>query len=473
MGHGSSLRRAVAGAVSVVALAAFAGGCTSEEQEPPKAEPSTSPSASDGGGLDFAVYGPEAVTDAYRALAEQWNADHPDIPVDVTTYADRAEAATAMAAAREKGQAPDVFLADRRDLGTLVADKAVRRVDDLLAARGVDFGDGFSRVGLAAFSDEAALQCMPVDVSPMVVYYNPKLIELDQIAEEGRAEITAERGWTIAEFGRAAAQPRRPGVRGLYVAPTLEQIAPFVWSGGGQVVDDQVEPTTLTLSDDASRDALERLLEVVRDPGLTFGQKAIERRSALSRFKAGKLGMMLGYRELTAELRRDPRLTFDVMPMPSLGSGATNGRITGACISSDSSNEAAAADFLAALTSTSSQDALAATGYVMPANTDSLDDEAFLQAGQRPLHSQVFLREQRDVQLLPATASWGDLEDSLAEPLRDLFYLPVIDPLEERLTAIDESSVPFLDPEAAEESGSPSPSPSTSSTSSPSSSPRS
>ncbi|KQT94456.1 hypothetical protein ASG49_06175 [Marmoricola sp. Leaf446] len=464
----SSVRRSVAGVVALVAVAAFAGGCTSEEQEPPQADPSPSASASDDGVLDFTVYGPEAVTDAYRGLADQWNADHPDTQVEVTAYPDRERAAAAVAKAREAGQAPDLFLADRQDLGTLVEDEALRRVDDLLAAREVDFGDGFSRVGLAAFSDEAALQCMPVDVSPLVVYYNPQLIELDQIADEGRAEITAERGWTIGEFGRAAAQPRRPGVRGLYVEPSLEQVAPFVWSGGGQVVDDQVDPTTLTLSDDASRDALERLLEVVRDPGLTFGQDALERRSALARFKAGRLGMLLGYRDLTAELRRDPRLTFDVMPLPVVNSGATIARITGACISADSTDESGAADFLAALTSQSAQDALAATGYVMPANTASLDDEAFLQAGQRPLHSQVFLRELRDVQLLPATSSWNDLESSLTGALDDLFYLPVIDPLEERLTAIDDSSVPFLDPEAASESPSVDPSPSSSPSSSPS-----
>jgi multiple sugar transport system substrate-binding protein len=299
---------------------------------------------------------------------------------------------------------------------------------------------------------------MPVDVSPLVVYYNPRLIELDQIAAEGRDEVTAERGWNISEFGLAAAQPRRPGVRGLYIAPRLEQIAPFVWSGGGQVVDDPADPTTLTLADDASRDAFEQLLEVVRDPGLTFGQDAIQRRSALDRFKAGKLGMLLAYRDLTAELRRNPRFTFDVMPLPVVGGGATNARVTGACISPSSSDQQGAADFLAALSSTYAQNTLAATGYVMPANTKSLNAEAFLQEGQRPLHSQVFLRELRDVRMLPATRSWAELETSLASALDDLFYLPVIDPLQERLAAIDASSVPFLDPKAASEIPSPSPS---------------
>ena len=149
-------------------------------------------------------------------------------------------------------------------------EKAVRRVDDLLADREVDFGDGYTRNGLEAFSADAALQCMPLDVSPMVVYYNPKLIELDRIAEPGSSPVTQETGWSLDEFGRAALQPRRPGVRGLYVAPDLEQVAPFIWSGGGEVVDDTDKPTTLTLSDGASASAMEKLLEIVRDPALTF-----------------------------------------------------------------------------------------------------------------------------------------------------------------------------------------------------------
>ena len=97
---------------------------------------------------------------------------------------------------------------------------------------------------------------MPLDVSPMVVYYNPKLIELDRIAEPGRNPVTQEDGWSLDEFQRGGARSRAgPGVRGLYVAPDLEQVAPFIWSGGGEVVDDTDEPTTLTLSDGPVRRA--------------------------------------------------------------------------------------------------------------------------------------------------------------------------------------------------------------------------
>ncbi|SDR88777.1 carbohydrate ABC transporter substrate-binding protein, CUT1 family [Nocardioides scoriae] len=447
---GWSLRRSVVATAALAVLTATAA-CTSTEQEPPAAEPTPSSSSSSSPTQDavvLAVYGPDEVTDVYRSLAATWTSQHPDRPVRVKAYADHAEAMSALVRLRSEGKAPDLFLAGREDLADLMQTKAVRRVDDLLAQRQVDFGDGFNRTGLEAFSDQAALQCMPVDVSPLVVYYNPKLIELDEIAEPGRRPITQERGWTLEEFARAAEQPRRPGVRGLYVEPQLDQVAPFVFSGGGEVVDDTADPTTLTLSDDASRDALEQLLEVVRNPALTFGQDAIAKRSALQRFEEGKLGMLLGYRDLTAELRTRPSLTFDVMPLPSLGSGATVARITGACLSADSDQQDTAADFLATMISQESQDALAATGFTMPANLASLNDEAFLQTGQRPLHSQVFVREVRDIELLPSTTRWVDVLQVAGAQLTDLFDEPVIDPLEERLTALDAASVPLLDPDA-------------------------
>ena len=114
---------------------------------------------------------------------------------------------------------------------------------------------------------------MPLDVSPLVVYFNPQLIELDRIAEPGRNPVTQEDGWNSRSSARAALQPRRPGVRGFYIAPDLEQVAPFVWSGGGEVVDDIDEPTTLTLSDGrVGRVRWRSSCELVRDPALTFNQ---------------------------------------------------------------------------------------------------------------------------------------------------------------------------------------------------------
>jgi multiple sugar transport system substrate-binding protein len=448
----STLRRGVAAAV--VLLVAVAG-CASND-DPPKAKPTPTPQARTE--VTFAVYGPQEVIDTYKRLAADYTVQHENVKILVEDYPSHASAMEALRSARAEGNPPDLFLMDHDDLAGLTADKAVRRVDDLLANREVDFGDGYTRNGLEAFSAESALQCMPLDVSPMVVYYNPQLIELDKIREPDANPVTQEGGWNLDDFAKAALQPKRPGVRGLYVAPDLEQLAPFIWSGGGQVVDDPEKPTTLTLSDGATATAIEKLLEIVRDPALTFNQRALHNRSALQRFEDGRLGMILGYRDLTPVLRAHQSLTFDVMPMPRIGSSATITRMSGLCISQGSPHTDAAADFLAELISDEDSSALAATGYVMPSNVDVLNSDDFLQTGQRPLHSEVFARELRKAQMLPATTTWPAVAASAAFSLTQLFYDPVIAPLQDRLKVIDANSVPLFTPPTPSPSTSPSPS---------------
>lgn len=438
-----SLRRGVA---ALAATALLAAGCASEDE--PRATPTTSPSP---GGtttteLTFAVYGPEPVVAAYKRIAATYTVQNRGTKVVVEDYANHDEALRAVRRGIAAGDPPDLFLMDHDDLSGLAEDDALRRVDDLLAEREIDFGDGYTRNGLEAFSADAALRCFPLDVSPLVVYYNPKLIELDQIAEPGEAPVTQEDGWSMEEFRQAARQARSPGVRGLHVAPNLEQVAPFIWSGGGEIVDDVENPTTLTLADDASREALQQLLEIVRNPGLTFSKEALRKRSALERFTAGQLGMILGFRDLTPVLREQAGLTFDVMPLPKVGRGATIATMSGLCLSSASEHTEQAADFLAMLISEEGAAALAATGYVMPANIDVLNSETFQQTGERPLHADVFTREVRDTQLLPSPPRWPIVRRSVAGSLSELFYEPLIGPLQTRLEAIDAASVSLFDP---------------------------
>ncbi len=440
----TSVRQAVAAVVAVVALASLTAACSTSE-EPPKSQPSSTPTQP--AEVSLAVYGPAPVIAAYKEIATRFTLAHPTTKVVVKAYATHDEALAAFRKAKAAGNPPDVFLIDHDDLTALAQDKSVRRVDDLLAAREVDFGDGYTRTGLEAFSSDAALQCMPADISPMVVYFNPKLIELDRIAEPGRNPVDQKDGWSLDEFASGALQARAPGVRGLYVAPNLEEVAPFIWSGGSDLVDDPKEPTALTLSEGSTQATLEKLLEVVRDPALTFGQAALRRQSALDRFKAGRLGMILGFRDLTPVLRAQQNLTFDVMPLPKVSRGATIASMSGLCISADSAHTSRAADLLADLISEKGASTLAATGYVMPANLDVVNSDAFLQTGQRPLNSTVFAREVRDIRLLPSTPRWPVVRQAVAAQLTRLFYEPVIlPPLADRLALLDESSLAWLGP---------------------------
>ena len=320
-------RRVVASMLVAGALVVTAA-CSGDDDPKPAVTAPTTPAGPTL--LTFAVYGPPQVITAYAKIAADFSAAHPDIVVNVRPYDGHDQAAAALQSEQATGDVPDAFLANLDDLPGLVESKAIRRVDELLAERHVDFGDGYQRDPLESFSADDALQCMPVDVSPLVVYLNTDLVHLPALTPAGQRQITPESGWSLDQFAAAARQAIRRGVRGVYVAPDLEQVAPFIWSGGGHIVDDFDQPTTLTLADGPSAAALEKLLEVVRDPQLTFSPAQLARRSALRRFKSGSLGMMLGYRSLTPQLRAQENLNFDVMPLPKVRGRATIGESNGA-----------------------------------------------------------------------------------------------------------------------------------------------
>ena len=152
------------------------------------------------------------------------------------------------------GVNPDVFLLSRRDLAEVVRDKRNQPIDELLDSRGVDFGDYYKRDALQAFSLDDRLQCMPYGVSPMVIYYNTNLIDFETMREQGLPRPGVRR-----RAGPSTSSPRPPSTppggapRACTSTPRLQGLAPFVYSGGGQLFDDMQEPTTLTLSDESSQ----------------------------------------------------------------------------------------------------------------------------------------------------------------------------------------------------------------------------
>jgi multiple sugar transport system substrate-binding protein len=180
----------------------------------------------------------------------------------------------------------------------------------------------------------------------------------------------------------------------------------------------------------------------------------------------------MGYRNLTPVLRQQQDLLFDVMPMPRISQKATTAALQGLCISEESAHVDEAADFLTYLVSDKSAGQLAATGYAMPTNLAVLTGEEFRQSTQQPFHADVFVKEVRNARPLPDVATWPAVAANAGLGINDLFYQPVIDPLADRLEAIDRASMPIFDPRLVT-SGSPSGSPSGDPSASPSGSPSS
>ncbi len=442
MGVGRGTKALVGGTV----LCALVAGCTTADTER-NAAPSPSPVTSSSVPaepvtISLGVYGPKGQLGAYDALVDAFTDDYPHVTVQLETFAD---AEDVLAAVRGPSP-PDVFLMDHTHLPQLVRDELVEPVDAMLEERQVDFGDGYQRGGLTAFAADARLQCMPHDVSPVVVYYNEDLVDLRRVGEEGEPPPNALDGWTWEMFAAAARQASRGPAKGVYIEPSLDSLAPFVWSAGGDIVDDPQAPTTLTLSAGDAREALEQVLPLVRDDDITPSDEELQKQDAVERFAQGKLGMILGTRALTPTFRDAPDLRFDVMPLPSLGRFRTVADMTGYCISSSTEHAAAAGDLLAFAVGKRGASITTSDGYVVPSNLEVANSAVFMQQSRQPASSFLFNEGVRRAQSLPYHPAWPELAEKVAPDLDRLFYAPVID-LDTLLADIDAESVAVLAPE--------------------------
>ncbi|MEJ7795126.1 MAG: extracellular solute-binding protein [Nocardioides sp.] len=435
--------------LALLLAAGLVAGCESTPGAipPPEETGSTAVDRS----LTFGVFGTEDEVAAYESLVAVYNSLYDGAEMSVESYSSRE---AFMGTLRESGEVPDVFLASARDLAWLGDQQVLQPVDSLLLERGVDFGDLYSRDAVLAFSAEARLQCMPVGISPMVIYYNTELVDFDKMEARGLPVPDQERvTWGLDAFTAAAefaSRPRR-GTRGIHVPPTVENLAPFVYAGGGEVFDDATEPTSLAFSGDDSRAALEEVLPVLRDPRLTLSDEQLQKRPAMEWFTRGKLAMIQGYRDEVPTLRQVTGLRFDVISSPSIERSATVGDLSGMCVSAGTANATAAADFLVHMASSVSLRRVASEGYLVPANLEVALSTDFQQPGRAPDHAEVFTNAVRTIVLPPLIDDQPELELVVSESLDDLLTAPILTDLDALTEQIDLESRTVLDPEGLAE----------------------
>ncbi len=418
--------------------------------------------------VTFGAFGSDEEVAALQDVVDSFNASSTTRTVTLTSWPDHESALEDVLA----GNAPDVFLASRIDLGQLVEADAVRPVSLLLDERGVDFGDRFSRDAVDAFALDDELQCMAYSVSPMVIYYNTDVVDFERMERRGLDvpavdDNGARDRWTLAEFAAAAQfASRRGDRRGVWIDPTLQGLAPFIYSGDGSVFDDDREPTSLAFSDDATREALSQTLAILRDPTITPTNAQLARATPVQLFKRGELAMIAGFRNLVPQLRAADDLAFDVLPMPTLDTRATVGDISGLCISEESTVQGDAADFIAYAVSDAAIAKVASTGYIVPANTQVASSADFLAPGLEPANAEVFNSSIRYMEVPPFIDQRFELVDAVTPLLERLVTAPGVLDLELTTEQIDQASRMVLSPD--EETESPSESPSESPTESPS-----
>jgi multiple sugar transport system substrate-binding protein len=448
------LRRSALTAAGL-ALVLTTAACTGDPEPEPRPSPSPSQSAEPTekpSKITFGAFGSDEEVAAFQSVVDSFNASSTTRRVVLQSWPDHESAVEDVLA----GNVPDVFLTSRIDLDQLVEAETLQPVSLLLDERGVDFGDRFSRDAVDAFAMDDELQCMAYSVSPMVIYYNTRVVDFEKMERReldvpGANDEGERERWTLAQFGAAAQfASRRGDRRGVWIDPTLEGLAPFIYSGDGQVFDDDREPTSLAFSDDSTREALEQTLAILRNAALTPTNAQLARATPVQLFKRGELAMIAGFRNLVPELREAEDLDFDVLPMPTIDSRATVGDISGLCISADSEVAGDAADFIAYAVSDEAISTVAETGYIVPANTSVAASPEFLAPEQEPRNANVFNTSIRYMVVPPFIDQEEELVEAVTPLLERLVTAPGVLDLEGTTEEIDLASQEILAPEETE-----------------------
>ncbi len=442
--------RKLAGSLAVAGIVLALSACNGGTDPDPSAssDPSaTSPSSTGPKTLTLTlnVYGSEPAIAAYHQIAADYSAAHPEVTFHIKDFSDAAAAAEGTMAQLEASKGPDLFLLDQEYLPRFVASNHLEPVDALLEDRGTDFGDGYQRTALTAFSANAGLQCMPAEMSPRVVYYNKRLLPQALLEGQGVTLPSGLDSWTWEDFAttaRAAVEVHgAQGVKGAYLPPDLESLTAFLRSAGSDSVDAVNDPTTLTLSDDTGLATLTSIATLTHDPTVSLTAREIVAESPLDRFVAGRLAMYVGTRADLPSMLAAKRLRFDVFPLPTFGKAQSTSEVNGFCLNRSSTAIPEAADFLAYAVSDEAAVTAAESNAIVPASLQVLRTVSFTEPEGRQMDANVFITALRRSAPMPSAQAWPEVLAEAGGTLTRVYLDPTFDlqnrlgPVLERLEA--------------------------------------
>jgi multiple sugar transport system substrate-binding protein len=405
-----------------------------------------------GAAVRLLLFGSPDELAAYRELADAYRAAAPGASVELVEASDRSDLIAKLSTSIAGGSPPDVFLMNYRFYGQFAAKDAIEPLDDRLAKSGVIRPDAYYRGPMEAFRWRGRQLCLPQNVSSLAVYYNRDLFRRYGVPEP-RA------GWTwndLVATARALTRtatgaPVRPGeseganraaVYGLGIEASVIRLAPFVWSHGGDIVDNPQRPTRLTFDSPAAREALRNLVDLRQAYGVVPTDDEVESEDDESRFANGRLAMLMNSRRVTTTFRSITAFEWDVAPIPTYDTPANVLHSDAYCVTRASKNKDNAWRFLQFAFGPDGQRIMAGTGRTVPSHVEVSRSSAFLGPAQPPRSARVFLEAIDHIRALPTISTWPEIEDVTGGILENALYRG--DKLDDVIRQLDEQTRPMF-----------------------------
>jgi multiple sugar transport system substrate-binding protein len=394
----------------------------------------TGPPATDGDEVvQLLVFGAPEELAAYRTLADAYQRARPGGRVRLVEASDRTDLITRLSTSIAGGEPPDVFLMNYRFYGQFAAKGAIEPLDGRLGSSTVVKTADLYPTAVEAFRWRGQQLCLPQNVSSLAVYYNRDLFARYGVPEPKPGwtwndMVAAASALTRDASGKAVVGTETEGTAqrvvtyGLGVEPSIIRLAPFVWSNGGEIVDNPQRPTRLTLDTPEAREALRNLVDLRRRFGVVPTDEEVEAEGDEPRFVNGRLAMLLSSRRSTTTFRTIKGFDWDVAPLPSYHKQVGILHSDAYCITRGARNSDAAWRFVEYAISAEGQRIIAATGRTVPSNVEVSRSTAFLDPTLPPRRAQVFLDAVPTVRAMPTVSTWPEIEDVVAGVLENALY---------------------------------------------------
>jgi multiple sugar transport system substrate-binding protein len=370
----------------------------------------------------FMVSGSQEEYQAYQTLVEAFQADNPDYRVELRYVPDDADYRRRLAADLSARNAPDITLLNYRRIAPFADQGAFTPIGPYLEGSSVIQESDFYGPAIDAFRYQGQLWCLAQNVSSLVVYYNRALFDAADLPYPAA-------GWTWDDFVAAAraltVDLDGDGVTdqfGAGIDPSLYRLAPFIWQAGGELVDNPVSPTRLTLENPAALQALQWFTDLQVQEHVVPDAAAEAARDDVSRFLDGTLGMYFNSRRSVPTMRTIETFDWDVAPLPRLVQPAGILHTDGYCLSASTENRDAAWKFIEYANSPKGQEVVARTGRTVPSLRSVAESAAFLDPAQKPASSQVWLDVVPTLRMVPVIANWPAIEDTASKEIERAFY---------------------------------------------------
>jgi multiple sugar transport system substrate-binding protein len=205
----------------------------------------------------------------------------------------------------------------------------------------------------------------------------------------------------------------KAAVHGVGSEPAIIRVAPFVWSNGGKLTDDDQKPTRFAFDDKASLEALRNFIDLRIAYGVTPTDEEIKAADLVSRFSKGQLAMLLESRRITPTLRNAKDLDWDVASLPRYGNPAGILHSDAYCITTASKHKDAAWNFIEFAMGPEGQKIITATGRTVPSHIETSKSEAYLDPTKAPKNTKVWLDAVPTVRSVPTISTWAEIESAV------------------------------------------------------------